>query len=101
MHWTRFKDKVSTKYALTKGMVAGSGKKPRAQKKTGLPRVGNKRAPGRWKGGKAHGPKPTIYTFHLNNKIKLKGLKSILTSKLAEGRIRIITDFEVNSFKMK
>lgn len=83
MHWSRNKNKVSTKQALTKGMVAGSGKKPRPQKKTGMARIGNKRAPGRWKGGKAHGPKPTIYSFHLNNKIKLKALKALLTSKLA------------------
>jgi large subunit ribosomal protein L4 len=101
MHWARFRDLVKTKTTLTKGTVSGAGKKPRPQKKTGLPRIGNKRAPGRWKGGKAHGPKPTIYTFHLNEKVKLKAICSLLTSKLAEGRIRIITDFSVETAKTK
>jgi ribosomal protein L4 len=45
--------------------------------------LGNLRAPGRKKGVKAHGAKPKIYTYHLNEKIKLKALKSLLSSKLA------------------
>jgi len=32
-----------------------------------------KRAPGRKKGGKAHGPKPRILRYPLNKKIRLQG----------------------------
>jgi large subunit ribosomal protein L4 len=91
--WRMKLDTFSTKKALTKGDVSGSGKKPMAQKETGRARVGNKRAPGRKRGGKAHGPKPVVYSYILNSKIKLQALKSLLTCKLAEGRVRIVTNF--------
>lgn len=63
-------------------MTAGSGKKVRAQKKGGVARMGDKRAPHLWKGGKAHGSKPKIYSKNLNAKIKLAALKALLTAKL-------------------
>lgn len=71
-------------------MTAGSGVKPAAQKGRGAARVGKKRAPGRRKGGKAHGSKPKVYSYHLNEKIKLAALRALLSSRLFEGRIRII-----------
>lgn len=51
----------------------GSGKKPFAQKGTGRARQGNKRAPGHWKGGKAHGPKPRDHSYPLCKKVRLQG----------------------------
>lgn len=71
-------------------MTAGSGRKMRPQKKTGSARLGDKRAPHLRKGGKAHGAKAMVYSFPLNSKIKLKALCSLLTAKLAEGKIKII-----------
>jgi large subunit ribosomal protein L4 len=71
-------------------MVAGSGKKIRPQKGQGAARLGSRRKPGRHKGGKAHGAKPKVYSFHLNEKIKLIALKALFSSRLAEGKIRII-----------
>jgi large subunit ribosomal protein L4 len=73
-----------------RAMTAGSGKKIRPQKKTGSARLGDKRAPHLRKGGKIHGAKPMVYSTYLNSKIKLKALCSLLTAKLAEGKIRII-----------
>jgi large subunit ribosomal protein L4 len=63
-------------------MTAGSGRKMRPQKGTGKARLGDKRAPRLRKGGKAHGAKPVVYSFHLNSKIKLKALCALLTGKL-------------------
>jgi large subunit ribosomal protein L4 len=63
-------------------MTSGSGRKMRAQKKGGIARQGDKRAPHLWKGGKAHGAKPKIYSYPLNAKIKLAALKALLTAKL-------------------
>ena len=83
-------DKFRTKMTRTRGMTAGSGAKMRAQKKSGRARMGDKRAPHLKKGGKAHGSKPKIYSFPLNAKIKLKALYSLLSAKLAEGKIKII-----------
>lgn len=74
-----------------RAMTAGSGKKMRAQKKTGQARMGDKRAPHLWKGGKAHGAKPKVFSYHLNAKIKLAGLKALLSAKLVEGKIKIVT----------
>jgi large subunit ribosomal protein L4 len=71
-------------------MTAGSGKKMRPQKKSGRARMGDKRAPHLRKGGKVHGAKPVIYSFHLNAKIKLKALCALLTAKLVEGKIKIV-----------
>lgn len=53
--------------------------------------MGSLKACGRINGGKAFGPIPKIFMFHLNVKIKLKGICAALSGKLAEGKI-IITD---------
>jgi len=71
-------------------MTAGSGRKLRGQKKTGKARVGQNRAPNRVGGGKAHGAKPKVYSQQLNVKIKLKALCALISSKLAEGKIKIV-----------
>ena len=73
-------------------MTAGSGAKMRPQKKSGRARMGDKRAPHLKKGGKSHGAKPKVYSINLNAKIKLKALYSLLSSKMAEGRIRIVDE---------
>ena len=57
-----------------KGDVAGSGKKPAQQKGRGMARIGNKRAPQRAKGGKAHGPVPRDLTEKINGKTRLKAI---------------------------
>lgn len=82
-------------------MTAGSGRKVRPQKGSGAARVGDKRAPHLRKGGKVHGAKPMVYSTHLNSKIKLKALCSLLTAKLVEGKIKIIDDEKINEPKTK
>ena len=59
----------------------------RPQKGMGTARMGSKRAPHLFKGGKAHGAKPKVYSFTLNAKIKLNALKALLSAKLTEGKI--------------
>ena len=85
----------------TQSETAGSGSKPRPQKGQGKARLGNIRAPGRNKGVKAHGAKPKIYSYHLNDKIKLKALKSLLSAKLLEGKIRIVDSEDLVEAKTK
>ena len=60
------------------------------QKGMGRARQGDKRAPHLFKGGKAHGAKPRVYSYPLNAKIKIQALKSLLSAKLAEGKIKIV-----------
>ena len=94
-------DKFRTKATRDRATTSGSGKKMRAQKKTGMARQGDKRAPHLWKGGKAHGSKPKVYSYHLNTKIKLNALKSLLTAKLVEGKIRIIDNESLSEGKTR
>jgi large subunit ribosomal protein L4 len=71
-------------------MTHGSGQKMRKQKGMGTARMGDKRAPHLFKGGKVHGAKPKVYSYPLNAKIKINALKSLLSAKMAEGKIKIV-----------
>jgi large subunit ribosomal protein L4 len=73
----------------------------RPQKGMGMARMGSKRAPHLFKGGKAHGAKPKVYSFTLNAKIKLNALKALLSAKLAEGKIKIIDNEAISEGKTK
>ncbi len=83
-------DKFNSKATRNRATTSGSGRKMRKQKKGGVARMGSKRAPHLRKGGKVHGAKIKVYSFPLNAKIKLAGLKALLTAKLVEGKIKII-----------
>ena len=83
----------------SKGDVSGSNRKPFKQKKTGRARQGDIRAPNLYHGGRAHGAKPRDYYFPLNKKVRLMGLKSMLTSKFIENNIIIVQSEKVNETK--
>jgi len=85
-----FEHKKTFRTCKTRGDVAGSGKKMRPQKKSGMARQGDKRAPHLKKGGKAHGPVPRDYYFPINEKVRLLALKTILSARLYEERIVLI-----------
>ena len=82
-------------------MTHGSGRKMRAQKGQGIARMGDKRAPHLFKGGKVHGAKPRVFSYPLNAKIKLNALKALLTAKLAEGKIKIVDSQAISEGKTK
>jgi len=73
----------------------------RKQKGMGMARMGDKRAPHLFKGGKAHGAKPKVYSYPLNAKIKLNALKSLFSAKLAEGKIKIVDTEAIEDGKTK
>jgi large subunit ribosomal protein L4 len=89
------------KRALTRGDIAGSNAKMRPQKKSGRARQGDKRAPHLWKGGKAHGAKPVNYTYPLNEKVRLTGLKTLLSARLYEEKIILIDSESLEFAKTK
>lgn len=93
--------KETFKRALTRGDVSGSNAKMRPQKKSGRARQGDKRAPHLWKGGKAHGAKPVDYTFPLNEKVRLLGLKTLLSARLFEEKIILIDTEAIEYGKTK
>lgn len=74
-------------------MKSGSRKKLFRQKGTGRARAGFRRAAGRVGGGKAFAHVPKDFRYHLPEKVKILGLKAVLSAKLAEGGFFCFTDF--------
>jgi large subunit ribosomal protein L4 len=89
--------------ASTKGRaeVAGSSRKLYKQKGTGRARHGSIRAQQYVGGGKAHGPKPRSYAYRPTRKMRLGALKSALSLKLSEGRLTVVSDFQLQEIKTK
>ncbi len=87
--------------ASTKGRseVRGSGAKPWSQKGTGRARAGHKRSPVWVGGGIVFGPKPKDYSFKIPRKMKRLAMKSILSLKNKNERMKIVEDFTIDSGK--
>ncbi len=85
----------------TRAMVSGGGKKPWRQKGTGRARVGSTRSPLWRHGGTAHGPQPRSYAAKVNVKAKKTALRSVLSDRLAEGRLLVLDSLEVDSHRTK
>jgi large subunit ribosomal protein L4 len=85
----------------TRGEVAGSTRKVRAQKGTGGARHGGIRAPIFVGGGIALGPKFRKIVLDLPKKMKQAALKSALSSKLKAGEIMGVTGLDKASGKTK
>lgn len=81
---------------------AGSGRKPWKQKGTGRARTGSVRNPIWRKGGVIFGPtKERNYSGRINAKMKIGALRSILSSKLKDGEIKVVDTLEVSPKKTK
>ena len=88
-----------TQSTKTRAEVRGGGKKPWRQKGTGRARQGSIRAPQWIKGGIALGPKPRSYRYTINKKVRALAIKSVLTSKLAEGNLVVVDKIELKNIK--
>ena len=47
------------------------------------------------------GPKPRDYSFKLNKKVKVLARKSALSSKITDGAIKVVEDFNFEAIKTK
>jgi large subunit ribosomal protein L4 len=82
-------------------LVSGAGKKLWKQKGTGRARVGSIRTP-LWRGGgTVHGPQPRSYDYQFPKKKLLGALRSALASKLADGKLVVVENFDVEEAKTK
>ncbi len=90
-----------TQSTLTRTEVSGGGKKPWRQKGTGHARQGSTRAPQWTHGGVALGPKPRSYRYTLNRKMKVVGLKSALSAKVAENELILVDAIKLDEYKTK
>ena len=93
--------RAGTHSTKVRSVVAGSGKKLWRQKGTGRARMGSIRSPIWRSGGIVHGPHPRSYAYKLNKKEQLGALRSALTAKLADGAIKVVKDFELDSHKTR
>lgn len=83
----------------TRSEVSGSGAKPWKQKGTGRARAGSNSSPIWVRGNKAHGPKPHKYIEKVNRKVRLKALRSALTSKASDGKIKVFESLAIDAPK--
>ena len=90
-----------TQSTLTRTEVSGGGKKPWRQKGTGRARQGSTRSPQWTHGGIALGPKPRSYRTSLNKKQKRVALISALTDKFNNGKLIVVDDIALDTYKTK
>ncbi len=77
----------------TRGEVRGGGRKPWKQKGLGRARQGSIRSP-QWKGGGVvFGPKPRSYAKRIPRKMRRLALASALSTRAADGGIRVVDSF--------
>jgi len=99
--WQLANKRRGTASAKTRAEVSGSNKKPFKQKGTGRARAGTFRAPHMRGGGVAFPPKPRDWSYSLPKKVLRMGLKSVLSAKLAEGKLTILDSVQLSSHKTK
>ncbi|MBP2028017.1 large subunit ribosomal protein L4 [Acetoanaerobium pronyense] len=90
-----------TQSAKTRSEVRGGGRKPWRQKGTGRARHGSIRSPQWIGGGVVFAPKPRDYSYSIPKKVKRLAMKSVLTSKVNEGKIIVVDTIEMETPKTK
>jgi len=99
--WQLAKRRQGTHKTKSRAEVRGGGRKPRPQKGTGRSRQGSIRSP-LWRGGgHAHAKRNKSYYYPLPRKVRSLGLKSALSLKYAQGKLRILRSTEVADGKTK
>ncbi|MBM78307.1 MAG: 50S ribosomal protein L4 [Crocinitomicaceae bacterium] len=90
-----------THQSRERGEIKGSTRKIKKQKGTGTARAGSIKNPLFRGGGRVFGPRPRLYGFKLNKKVKSLARKSALTYKAQESNILILEDLTFKSPKTK
>jgi large subunit ribosomal protein L4 len=93
--------RLGTASTKDRGEVNGSNAKPYKQKGTGNARRGDKKSPLLVGGGTVFGPKPRDFSYAMPKKAKRLAMKSILSLKVQDDRLKIVEDFSVESGKTK
>jgi len=93
--------RLGTAKTKDRGEVHSSNKKPWKQKGTGRARSGQRSSPVWVGGGKVFGPRPRDYSYVLPRKVRQLAMISLLSLKAKEDKLRVVTDFTVESGKTK
>ena len=94
-------NRQGTQKAKTRSEVRGGGRKPWRQKGTGHARQGSIRAPQWTGGGVVFAPTPRDYSKKMNKKEKRIALKSVLTSRVEEGKFIVVDELKFDEPKTK
>lgn len=101
IHWQRNKRRAGTHKTKDVSEVAGSGKKPHAQKGTGSARAGQRRRPQTVGGGRVFGPVVRSHATELPKKIRKLALRMALSAKAKEKKLIVIDEAVLKSHKTK
>lgn len=93
--------RTGTVSTLSKGQVAGSGKKPFKQKGTGRARAGDRQSPIWRGGGVAMGPKPRDYGVKVNRKVARLAFTRALSGQIEEQKVIAVEAFDVPDGKTR
>jgi len=96
--WNR---RQGTRKVKSRSEVNGGGKKPYRQKGTGRARQGSTRAPHYRHGGVVHGPRPVDFHRSMPQKMRRAAFKSALSSKAADGSLRVLEALAVEEISTK
>ena len=88
-----------TQKTKTRSEVSGGGKRPYRQKGTGHARHGSTRSAQYVGGGIIFGPNPRSYSYTVPKKIKRLALKSALSSKVADQKMIVIENMDLDEVK--
>lgn len=101
VNWQRARRRAGTHKIKSRGEVAGGGKKPWRQKGTGRARQGTTRAPHWVGGGVVHGPTPRDYSYNMPKKKRKAALRSALSMKLRDGKLKVVDNLALPEIKTK
>lgn len=101
VRWQLAKRRAGTHAVKGRSDVQGSTKKIVKQKGSGGARHGSKRGAQFRGGGIIFGPTPRDHSFDLPKKVRKLGLRMALAQKFAEGKLRIVQDFNLADNKTK
>jgi large subunit ribosomal protein L4 len=101
VHWQLAKRRAGTHKAKTIADVQGTTKKPYAQKGTGRARQGSLRSPQFRGGAVIFGPVVRDHGYDLPKKVRRLGMRTVLSSKQAEGRLIIVDEAKLSEPRTK
>jgi large subunit ribosomal protein L4 len=85
--------RAGTAAVKNRSLVSGGGKKPYKQKGTGRARQGSIRASQWVGGGKAMGPKPRDYEYHIPKKARKAAIRAAISKRNADKALFIVKDW--------
>ena len=85
----------------TRATVSGGGAKPYRQKGTGRARHGSTREPSMKGGAVVFGPHPRSFAKRMPKQMRRLALRSALSQKATEGRVRVIDGFAIQEPRTK